>query len=164
MKATKNFRHFWLGLLIIGVSGLIVGISVYSSNLQRAATQDTIASTDNSEITSVLGSETAVDGPYNVTASRRTDLDTQEEVAISVRIQNVGTSRLEFSPGLQLKLLSDATLVPISPKTTVSLPGGPLEPGDVQEGIAYFATGLAAPNIAFFPDIKSTSFVSIPID
>lgn len=135
-RASRVVKTFYVSSLFGVVAALVMLANVFlrpeTNNNQLAANDD--------QTTAVLGQQTSsASNKLDVVAtiaSRENDL-----LAISVEVKNQSSDRVEFSPGLQLSLVDNATKQSFSivaPSGKTFYGGGPLEKAASSSGIVYF--------------------------
>ena len=152
-----------LGLLIIGVASVVGVARILVDHKNNAvssvaSTVSTVSSQTNTAIAQVKGvSSEATQGTFYLTAGKVT-FDTAGFVAIPVIVTNKTQSKVEFSPGLQIKLKRNGTAVlqdMEAPNNAVVMSGGPLAPEGSQSGSVYFkATAGDTLDLIFTPDLS----------
>ena len=168
IAASPIKKAFGISLVITVVAGAVFGVSYVAQNkttTEQAAlaseAQQTVASVQNDN--AVLGEQTTKNGGYQVTATQVSN-DTAYTGYRAV-VTNLTTDTLQFSPGLQFKLVGSTTgtvRTIVVPTGTTVFAGGPIAPNTSLTGNIYFATiPSESVSLHFIPDISTTAFIVV---
>ena len=154
--------------LITSVSLVVIGSSIVIDKKHKSLQthQNDVASiADTTSTTAVLGQQYMSDSSaYLVTAK---EFNFANYVEYKITVKNISDGRLEFSPGLQFKLvdIKKSTLGNvIQPKDTILMTGGPIEVGQESKGNIFFETPKESRELRFYPDPSLTDYILVNVE
>lgn len=152
--------------LIAGLATLVFGASyaVEQKNKSELATSVPTATVASVQETQVLGAQISKTGVYSIIASATETQGTY--VKIPVQVTNTSDEVVQFSPGLQFKLVGtqSKTVKTIEvPTGTTLFAGGPIAAGQTLSGDIYFVPFTSETyELAFYPDVEKEEYVVVP--
>ena len=156
-----------LVVLIAGLATLVFGASyaVEQKNKSELATIMPATTVASVQETQVLGTQISKTGAYSVTAGAA---ETQGVyVKIPVQVTNTSDYVVQFSPGLQFKLVGvqSKTVKTIEvPSGAVLFAGGPIAAGQTLSGDVYFMPFEAETyDLVFYPDVEKEEHAVVPM-
>ncbi|MBP6962696.1 DUF4352 domain-containing protein [Candidatus Saccharibacteria bacterium] len=165
---SKSFRITTLIALITSVSLVVIGSSIIIDKKNKSLqVHQTVVASDVNPVSSVAVLGEQVDSTSTDYAVTAKEFKYDDYVEYKVTIENTSNKRVEFSPGLQFKMvdIDNSTLSNvIQPKNTVLMPGGPIEVGQKTTGSIFFENPIGSKGLRFYPDATNTDYVLVSVN
>ena len=164
IESTKS-KALVLGTVIAVLTFIVVGgsFAVNKINSSKGKVPEVAVINTEKVTNAVLGEQTLTKSlVYSVSAKERVNADNIEYV---VTVKNNSKKRVEYSPGLQFKLVDTKDLsfeTVTQPKGTILMSGGPIEPGQEATGSLFFKLPKNSNSeLRFYPDVESTDYTTV---
>ncbi len=153
--------------MISVVSLSVASVSVFVSrknNDSLSSVSKTVAAIPKSN---VLGQQISVSQEYSVVIDSAKETDNGKTLAVSVTVSNISDHVVQLAPYMQLKLIGLYSGKFGEPSITgdrTVFAGGPLAAGTKTSGTVYYAVLQDEQSeIRFYPDVKASSYLKLPI-
>ena len=154
-------------VLIAGLATLVFGASyaVEQNNKSELATIVPATTVASVQETQVLGTQISKTGAYSIVAGAAVTQGAY--VKIPVQVTNTSDDVVQFSPGLQFKIIGaqSKTVKTIEVPSGVTLfAGGPITAGQMLSGDVYFVPfATESYDFVFYPDVEKDDYAVVPM-